>query len=375
MSNNVAFRIIDANFNRAREALRVMEEYARFVLDDAALASEVKGLRHDLGRSITAFEERGQQAMQPGETESLGAGAEISPGQSDPVIRHRDIVGDVGRNVTTPGEYERADLGHVAQAAGKRLSEALRALEEYGKTIRPDFAAAIESLRYRGYELERRIGLVTTARKRFSGIRLYVLITEALCQSDWFATAEAVLRGGADCLQLREKGLPDRELLERARRLAELCHEHEALLIINDRPDIAALSGADGVHVGQDDLSVAQARRVVPATAVVGISTHTRGQLDAAVEAAPDYIAVGPMFATVTKPQEYLAGPPALTAARKRTALPLVAIGGVGEPNAAEVLAAAPCCLCVCRSVVSQTDSEAAAARLRELIDGAANTR
>ncbi len=340
---HVPLRIIDANFNRAREALRVMEEYARFGLDDAGLSGPLKGLRHELSGALAPITE---------------------------LISHREIVGDVGREVRADGEYERADAAHVATAAGKRLTEALRSIEEYGKIVDPPLGAAVEALRYRAYELERRLVLTTRARQRFGHARLYVLITESLCRGDWFETAAAALRGGADVLQLREKDLPDRELIERAARLAALCREHEALMIVNDRPDIALASGADGVHLGQDDMSVAAARRILPSTAIIGVSTHTSEQITQAVDASPDYIAVGPMFDTATKPQEHIAGPTLLAGAKKRTSIPLVAIGGIDDQNVSRVLAASPCCVCVCAAVVAQADVESAARRLRDLTAG-----
>lgn len=353
-------RIIDANLNRAREAFRVLEEYARLVLDDAGLSAALKEARHALAQAAAEFEGREGPDARGKSARAKACGS---------VIRSRDILGDVGREVGTPTEYVRSDTEQVALAAGKRLSEALRAVEEYGKTIDSTFAAAIEKIRYQGYELERRLGVTISARQHFGPIRLYVIITESLCQSDWFSTAEAALRGGADCLQIREKNLPDRELLNRAKRLCKLCHERDVLFIVNDRPDIAALSGADGVHLGQDDMPVASARRIVPPTCLVGVSTHNTKQVAAAASVAPDYIAVGPMFPTPTKPQEPIAGPEVLVAARQQTSLPLVPIGGIDEENAAEVLSAGASHLCVCTSVIGQPDPAAAASRLRAIIN------
>ncbi len=359
--NAGAHRILDANFNRAREALRVMEDYARFVLDDGGLTAEIKETRHALADCARRFD-----------TGEAGADLHtLSPptrGGTTPLITSRDIVGDVGAEITTVHEGQRASAADVVVAAGKRLSEALRSIEEYGKTIDPEFAAAIEQLRYRGYEIERRLAMTIQARERFGQVRLYVIITESLCRGGWFETAEAVLRGGAEAIQLREKDLSDSELLGRARRLAKLCGDHGALLIVNDRPDIAAASGAHGVHVGQDDLPVPAVRRIVPPTCVVGVSTHTIEQVRAAAAQAPDYIAVGPMFDSPTKPQAYIAGPTTLAEARTITALPLVAIGGITNENASHVVAAGTCCVCVCQDVIARADVEAAVRALRETL-------
>jgi thiamine-phosphate pyrophosphorylase len=335
-------RIIDANLNRAREALRVMEEHARFVLDDAGLTAAIKGLRHDLAAAVPAF-------------------------LAGPLAAARETGGDVGRSIGTPSEYERASPAAVAVAAGKRLTEALRAIEEYGKIIDPKLAADIERLRYRAYEVEQRIALLPLARSRFGQVRLYVIVTEALCHRPWLDAAAAAIAGGADCIQLREKSIADGELLDRARRLVDLCHSHGTICLINDRPDIAALAGADGVHVGQGDLGVHDARRTAGPDAIVGISTHNLEQVAAAVAACPDYVAVGPMFATATKPQDHVAGPATLRAARELTALPLVAIGGIDADRGPEVLSAAPCCLCVCSAIIGDPDPERAAGAIRAL--------
>jgi thiamine-phosphate pyrophosphorylase len=151
--------------------------------------------------------------------------------------------------------------------------------------------------------------------------------------------------------------------------MTKLCHDHNALFIVNDRPDITALCGADGVHLGQDDVPPSAARRVVPSSCLIGVSTHTIEQVEAAVTEAPDYVAVGPMFQTPTKPQDHIAGPRLLTETRDLTSLPLVAIGGIEEHNVAEVIAAGANCVCVCSSVISQADVTAAASRLNAVID------
>ncbi len=199
---------------------------------------------------------------------------------------------------------------------------------------------------------------------KFDTVKLYVLLTEALCRGDWYQTAEAVLAGGARAIQLREKHLTDMELLERARRLRELCERHEALLIINDRPDIALAAGADGVHLGLDDLPVSEARRILGNECIIGVSTHTVEQAKAALADMPDYVAVGPMFASPTKPQDHIAGLKTLIAVRGLTSLPLVAIGGITAENAAQCASADA--LAVCSAVISVDDVASATRELME---------
>jgi thiamine-phosphate pyrophosphorylase len=330
-------RILDANLNRAREALRVIEDHARFACEDADAAERVKHARHGLRQIV----------------ETIGA---------NELLAARDIVNDVGRDVKTLAELQRGSTDDVVRAAFARLTEAARVLGEYGKLAARDAADAAEKLRYQTYELEQCIVLRATLRARFRAVRLYVILTEALCKHGWYETAEAALRAGADCLQLREKDLPDGELLARAARLRRLTEEHNALLAINDRPDIARLCAADIVHVGQEDMPVADARRIARANLLVGKSTHTPGQFDAAAAENPDYLAVGPMFASTTKPQAHIAGPETLRQVAGRTELPLVGIGGITTDNAGDVIAAGAGCICVCSAVIAADDPAQAAA-------------
>jgi thiamine-phosphate pyrophosphorylase len=359
-------RILDANANRAREALRVIEDYARFALDDGPAASALKHARHDL-RTVVA---------------ALGGPA---------LLAQRDIIADVGRETKAAGELERRCLEDVVRAAFARLGEALRVISEYGKLRSTAAAQSAETLRYRAYELEQMVMLRGAARARLRAVRLYVIVTESLCRGDWQTVAVDALRGGAKCLQLREKGLADRELLARAVYLRELTARHDALLVINDRPDIAGLVGADGMHVGQDDLSVRDARRIAGARMLIGKSTHDRAQFEAALAEEPDYIAIGPMFPSATKPQEHVAGvatlawavdrakqvhaaneSPAEDAPPQTAPGPLLAIGGITPENAAEVWAAGADCVCACAAVIGAGDPQVAAAALLRARDGAA---
>lgn len=336
-------RILDANMNRAREAMRVLEEYARFVLDDGPLSQGFKDLRHQLAAACAAS--------------ALGS-----------AIVMRDAAGDVGAALRGEGEYTRSSAGDVVVAAGKRLSEALRVLEEYGKTIDPDWAARIERLRFQGYDLEKKLRGVIHARTRFDDVRLYVLVTADMCRGDWRDVAKAAIAGGADCLQLREKDLADAQLLDRAGQLREICRAGGALCIINDRPDVAVACGADGVHLGQDDLPASAARRIVGPDRIIGVSTHSLDQAQAAARDGPDYIAAGPMFATEIKPEYGVAGPQMLTAARELTSLPLVAIGGIDAENVRHILETGVRCVAVCRAIIGAQDPEAAARRIRSAL-------
>lgn len=335
-----SLRAIDANANRAREALRVMEDVARFALDDRPLCADLKSLRHTLAASLAPLERAGS-------------------------IEHRDTPGDVGTDVKTTSEMQRADVEAVAVAAGKRLAESLRSIEEFAKTLdahppspregpgaseRPDttaraptLPAAIEGLRYRAYDLDRR--LILALRSGGAPIRtprLCVLLTSGLCEHHaWLDVARRAIEAGADSIQLREKELEGGELLRRVRLLVQVARDaaqaggRRATIIVNDRPDVALLGEADGVHLGQGDIPCVAARALFDRASrrrlIVGVSTSRMEQAERADADGADYCGVGPMFPSQTKPKERLAGPEYLRAYLDRGASlpPPVAISGV----------------------------------------------
>jgi thiamine-phosphate pyrophosphorylase len=337
--NGAVLRLIDANANRAREGLRVTEDFARFVLDDRDLSAGLKEIRHGLATVLGPM---------------LGE-----------AILHRDTPGDVGTANKTQAEQRREDVADVVTAAGKRLGEALRAIEEYLKTISPADAGRIEQLRYRFYTIEQRLARTLCPSKRFADVRLYVLITERCCRGDWFEAAEQALLGGADCLQLREKELESGELLRRAKRLVELCHRYDKLCIINDRPDISILSGADGVHVGQGDLPAIEARKLIGRDKILGVSTHRIEQAKQALLDGADYIGVGPVFPSATKPRDFVAGLEYAKQVAMEIPVPAVAIAGITAANVDEVIGTGVRAVAVTAAVLDCDDPRAAAAELK----------
>jgi thiamine-phosphate pyrophosphorylase len=332
-----ATRVVDANANRAREALRVLDDYCRFVLDDAVLTEQAKGLRHQLGELLSRLPE-------------------------SVLHESRDTLADVGTDVKTAGEMHRGSTTDVARINFKRLQESLRSLEEFGKITAPELVSGVESIRYRAYTLERATTIGVASRELLAGASLCVLLTGSKCLASLDWTIAEAAAGGAMMFQLREKALADRELLERARNVRRWTRQAGAIFIVNDRPDIARLSEADGVHLGQDDMSVAEARKILGTGSVIGVSTHTPEQVKKAILDGASYIGDGPTFASPTKEFGELAGLEFVQQTMAMTTLPAFVIGGVTPENVTQAVAAGARRIAVSAAICQAEEPQAVAA-------------
>jgi thiamine-phosphate pyrophosphorylase len=340
-----ALRIIDAAANRAGEGLRVIEDYLRFTLDDGHLTKTCKSIRHDLTAALDVFSSTQRHAA-------------------------RETQADVGTTVSLPAETVRNDATAVVMANFKRAQQSLRSLEEFAKTLAPERAAALEQLRYRLYTLERAVDLTRSSLERLGEARLYVLVDGCATAGDLRHLVETLVAAGVAIVQLREKKLSDRELLARARLVAEATRGSHTLFMMNDRADLALLSGADGVHVGQDEVTVKDARRILGPTGLVGVSTHSLEQARAAVLDGASYIGVGPTFPSGTKDFAKFTGTELLQAVHGEIQLPAFAIGGITSENLQEVLATGFRRIAVSGAITRASDPGAAA---RELLAALAN--
>ncbi len=199
--------------------------------------------------------------------------------------------------------------------------------------------------------------------------RLYVLLDGRDSCAGLAGLAQQLIDAGVDVLQLRDKQLPDRALLERARLLRELTAGTGTLFIVNDRPDLAVLSQADGVHVGQDELTVADCRAIAGATRLIGVSTHSPAQARQAVADGADYIGCGPTFPSQTKAFDEFPGLAFLRAVQAEIAIPAFAIGGIRGENLSRVLETGFCRIAVSGAVTAAKEPAAAARSLRQLLD------
>lgn len=202
-------------------------------------------------------------------------------------------------------------------------------------------------------------------RERLRTARLYLCCDARPNGADPEPLLSAALRGGVDIVQLREKSLPRREIELAAQTFRRLCDNHSALFIVNDDPDLARACDADGVHVGQDDMSPGEARAALGADAIIGLSTHSEEQIAASADQPVDHISVGPIWETPTKQGRPAVGLDLISHAAQHAPHPFFAIGGIDASNADQVIAAGAQRLCIVRAIRDAADPAAAAEELR----------
>ena len=335
-------RIVDAAANRAGEGLRTVEDYLRFVLDDRHLTELAKQLRHDLAAALAPVPAADRHAA-------------------------RDTAADVGVGIQTAAESRRADAAAVATAAFQRAEQALRSLEEYVKLWDTAAAALFESLRYRAYTLERAVTTTALGIDRLAAARLCVLFDGRDSPRQFARLAETLVAAGVNMLQLRDKRLDDRELLARASALRNHPRRRDA---VGDQRSagFVLLVQADGVHVGQDDLAVKDARAIVGPRLLVGVSTHSLDQARQAVIDGASYIGVGPTFPSGTKAFELFTGLELLRGVAAEIRLPAFAIGGIGVENLRDVLNCGIGRVAVSGAALNAVDPSAAVRRMRNAV-------
>ncbi len=315
------YRILDASANRCREGLRVIEEFVRFHQEDEQNVRNIKEIRHLFSQICLQLDL--EQAMQA-----------------------RDTPGDVGTKITLPTEMSRQSLQELVRANCSRVGEALRTLEEYSKLIAVEAPALIEKIRYQFYSVEKQLLQNNSRRARLENSVIYFLISAESCRGEgtdeenFETVAKQAIAAGVDLIQLREKKLSDRELLKRARLLREWTLGTNTLFVVNDRPDLALLCDADGVHVGQEELPVKEVRKIVGQTMLIGVSTHNLSQARDAVADGADYLGVGPVFLSQTKQFGQLAGLELVKQVAAEIRMPWFSIGGINCTNISDVVSA-----------------------------------
>jgi thiamine-phosphate pyrophosphorylase len=324
-------RILDANLDRAREALRIIEEWCRFGLNDPILTETCKKMRQSVAQWHTV----------------------------DLKIA-RDTPNDQGTQLSHPQEETRRSVTHLLSANLGRLQESLRVLEEYGKLYQENMGFAFKELRYQAYTLESQL----IAAERLQKLRQASLYLVTSPCDHLFSVVEAALQGGLKLVQYRDKNQEDGIRWENAAKLSQLCHDYGALFLVNDRVDLAIAVKADGVHLGQQDLPVKVAREILGNQAIIGQSTTNLEEMARALAQNPDYIGIGPVYATPTKAGKAPVGLSYIEYAVKNCPIPWFAIGGIDLTNYNEVRQAGAQQIAVVRAIMEADDPKSVTQQL-----------
>lgn len=305
----MSLRVIDANLNRAREGLRTAEEYARLVLNDAQAAQAVKDIRKHVQECTEAF------------------GPEL--------LAARDIEGDVGIRPEAD-DVARGTERDIAAAGLKRAQEALRVIEEFAQLHSPTAAAAAAKARYGLYAAEQQLLITAPRRQLLRESPVMAVFSDASVREDWRDVLASLLDAGCLLFQLREKTGSTRNFFDFATAFIPIAAQSDALVIINDRPDIASATGAGGVHIGQSDLPLPQTRRIMGPAGIIGVSTHNAAEALDAQDGGADYVGLGSMFPTNTKNVQSITGPKGVS--EVQIDIPVFCIGGITRANVGELV-------------------------------------
>ncbi|HOT46928.1 MAG TPA: thiamine phosphate synthase [Spirochaetota bacterium] len=318
------YAAIDANLNRALEGVRVCEDVMRFCLRRTDLSTRLKDVRHRIAGAAKRF-------------------------PSGMLLHGRDVEGDGQKYVDLGGEGTRNSLADLFSANIHRAMEAVRSLEEFGKLAVPGWDDnPFQNMRFSLYDIERDGMPFLKRRQKIDSFRrsLYAILDSSYVKRDDFDDAVTkMIRGGASVIHLRMKASGKGEILTAARDIATLCREGKVLFIVNDHVDIAVLAGADGVHLGLNDLRANEARKLIPPDMIIGITAYTAEDPARIESDGADYVAVGPVFDTV---YNSASGPVTIKGtgveviyrARAAVSMPIVAIGGITPEGAGRAFSA-----------------------------------
>lgn len=334
MTNNILgnMRILDANVNRASEGIRVVEDIVRFSFENTNLTSELRQVRHKLRKAFIKLD--------------------------TDFINSRDSVHDIGRGISAGSKLDKkSSLKQIINANFKRATEAFRVMEEISKLIDYSLSKEIENLRYQAYYLEKEVNLclddyLNLSSKKLIPNGLYGITCERFSNGKSnIQCVKEMIDAGIKVIQYREKDKEFREKIEESKEIAKLCKKSNVIFIVNDHLDIALLVDADGLHIGQEDMKISDARKILGNNKIIGISTHSPEQAEKAVADGADYIGVGPIFPTTTKDTAPV-GFDYLEYAVKNVKIPFVAIGGIKEHNMHEIIDRGAKTICLVSDIV-----------------------
>lgn len=300
-------RVLDANANRAMEGIRVVEEIARFILEDKKLTAETKTLRARLKHSVLCLKAE----------------------------KFREAEKDIGARLYPESEGKRKNLLDIFKSNIKRGQEALRSLEEFSKLVDASLGKKFKALRFKLYEIETMMEPKVSKAVKLD-FNVY-LVTDPM--RDHIKTVKDAIKAGIKIVQLRDKSASKGEYLKLAQKIRKITRKASVTFIVNDSVEIAKKVDADGVHLGQKDGDPKKARKILGHDKLIGVSTHNLDEALKAQRAGADYIAIGNIFRTPSKPEKKGIGIKGLAGISREIKIPVVAIGGINSKNIDQIRA------------------------------------
>ena len=302
-------QIIDANLDRAREGLRVLEDWARFALGRKDLVKQFKDFRQILGKSHLIIYKKS-----------------------------RNTIIDECNGLTHPEQFKRNDTARIISSNAGRVQEALRVIEEFSRNHNEDLYNSASKIRYSIYQLEIELLEANSNHYLKSILRENNLYFITLESKNLLEETKQILEGGVKIIQLRCKTGNDSDNIKIGIEIRQLCKKFNALFIVNDRIDIALACSADGVHLGQNDMNIKSARKILGFSKIIGISANTKNDIKRAINDGCDYLGIGPVFASKTKKDKNPIGIEAIKTLTKDISIPWFAIGGIKQNNLSELI-------------------------------------
>ncbi len=331
-------QLIDANLDRAKEGLRVVEDWCRYGLHNQELIVTLKDWRQQLGQ-FHHFQYK----------------------------KSRSTTTDEGIGLTHPAQSNRRLPEDVVAANCSRVQEALRVLEEFSRCSSPKLSSTAANIRYGLYQIELEILNVSIHSKRIQKLNCSQICLITSPHPKLYNIINSALNAGIRMIQYRSKSTNDLQKIKEAQDLRNLCKKYDALFIVNDRIDIALAVQADGVHLGQGDFPPNIARSIIGEEFLIGKSTHCLKQLNEAEEESCDYLGVGPINKTETKPDIHPVGINYATLASKSTVMPWFAIGGINKSNVKEIKEAGAKRIAICKWIINSENPEKTSKEIVEL--------
>jgi len=298
------YQIIDANLDRAREGLRVLEDWARFGLGENDCVAKIKNFRQILGKNHLEIYKKS-----------------------------RNYIEDQCKGLTHQEQIKRRNPEQIISSNAGRVQEALRVIEEFSRLHNYGLSKIASEIRYEIYNLEIELLSLNKLKKSENTLKendLYVITDQ---KENLLEIIEEILIAGVKIVQHRFKIGTDKDNLQEAIQIKNLCKRYNALFIINDRVDIALASDADGIHLGQDDFDLKVARKLLGHSKIIGVSANNKIDISNALKEGCDYIGIGPVFKTATKKNKEPLGIEKIKSLTKDLNIPWFAIGGIKTNN------------------------------------------